>query len=101
MPHRKLPGTLSTNQAQGEPQLPFHESSGILHPVLQILRNTDFLLQFERSSQSPVVTLEETLSFQQQLEKNPEFLLQLQRRPDSPAANREETRLPHLNSRES
>ena len=79
--------------------LPHHVSSAILHPVLQMQRNSDLSLHFERSSQSPVVTLKETPSFQQQLEKNPEFLLQLKRKPYSPAATREETRIPHLKSR--
>ena len=64
--------------------------------MLQIQRNTDFLLHFERSSESPVAMLEETPSFQQQLERNPEFLLQL-KRPNSPAVTLEETQVPHLN----
>ena len=88
MPHCKSPGTLSTNQAGGEPQLPCQDSSGILYPVLQIQRNIDFSLYFERSSESSVATLEET-----------PFLLQLKRSPDSPAATLEETEVPHLNSR--
>ena len=67
--------------------------------MLQIQRNTYFSLHFESSSQSPVATLKETPSFQEQLEKNPEFLLQLERRPDSCAETLEETRLPNLNSR--
>ena len=66
--------------------------------MLQIQRNTDFSLHFESSSQSPVATLKETPSFQEQLE-NSEILLQLKRRLDSHAAIQEETQVPHLNSR--
>ena len=66
--------------------------------MLQIQKNTDFLLHFETSSESPAAMLEETPSFQQQLERNPKFLLHLKRRPDSPAATREETQVPHLSS---
>ena len=58
--------------------------------------NTDFLLHFETNSESPPTMLEETPSFQQQLERNPEFLLQL-KRPNSPAVTLEETQVPHLN----
>ena len=41
--------------------------------MLQIQKNTDFLLHFETSSESPAAMLEETPSFQQQLERNPKF----------------------------
>ena len=81
MPYHKLPGTLSTNQALGEPRFPCHDSRAILHPVLKIQRNTNFSLHFERNSHLPVATLEESPSFQQQLENNAKFLLHLERRP--------------------
>ena len=51
---------------------------------MQTQRNADFLLHFERSCQSPVATLKETPTVQQQIEKNTEFVVQLKRRPDTP-----------------
>ena len=63
--------------------------------MLQIQRNTDFLLHLERSSESPVAMLEETPSFQQQLERNPKFLLQLERNPEIPIIIQEKTQISH------
>ena len=84
----------STNQARGEPLLPCHDSSAILHPMLQIQRNTDFLLHLERRSQSPVATLEET-RVSSPKSKEHRVPPQLKIRPDSPAETQMESRVSH------
>ena len=80
-----------------EPQVSHYGSSVTLSPTLHLEENTEFLLQFNRSFESPAANQEKFCVSRCNSRGTMSTHLQLKRRPDSPVETQEETLNPCLN----